>query len=331
MVDIEIGPNVLRERLAALTATDLSRLTGGQSSLTYAASVTVDGVERRVVVKVAPAGLEPVRNRDVLRQARIIDALHRAGAPVPEVLWQDGGDPPDVPPLFVMSLVEGTSFEPLFDPAPTDGSAEPATVVSERLRHATDVLASLHAVDPGAIELGEEPVVGIAHEIDRWVRSLQTVDQSAVAGWERVADTLHATAPTPMRPSVVHGDYRLGNTLARGGRVTAVIDWEIWSVGDPRTDLGWFLANADPRTYRRPSPYIGRLPDPTELADIYSERLGRAVDDLAWFRALACFKSVAIWALILKHNARRADPDPVATEIATVLPDLLARALDLVR
>ncbi len=55
-----------------------------------------------------------------------------------------------------------------------------------------------------------------------------------------------------MGPAVVHGDFRLGNLLAVDERITAVIDWEIWSVGDPRIDLGWFLVNADPETYRGP-------------------------------------------------------------------------------
>ncbi|WP_236595339.1 phosphotransferase, partial [Mycobacterium intracellulare] len=57
------------------------------------------------------------------------------------------------------------------------------------------------------------------------------------------------------QPGVVHGDFRLGNLLASGARINAVIDWEIWSIGDPRIDVGWFLINCDPDTYRRvPAP-----------------------------------------------------------------------------
>ena len=54
-----------------------------------------------------------------------------------------------------------------------------------------------------------------------------------------------------MVEGIVHGDFRLGNLLAAGARIAAVVDWEIWSVGDPRVDVGWFLLNADPATYRR--------------------------------------------------------------------------------
>jgi hypothetical protein len=109
--------------------------------------------------------------------------------------------------------------------------------------------------------------------------------------------------------------------LASGDTITAVIDWEIWTVGDPRVDLGWFLVNADPDTYRRPTRYAGALPSPSELAALYGD-----VPDLAWFKALACFKSTATWALIVKHNRRRPDPDPGVELVAADLPRLLDRA-----
>ena len=109
-----------------------------------------------------------------------------------------------------------------------------------------------------------------------------------------------------MGPSVVHGDFRLGNLLAVGERITAVIDWEIWSVGRPAHRLGWFLVNADPRPTR------GRHPTSTPCRraswSIYRTRSAR-VPDVEWFLALACFKSTATWALIVKHNRRRATPE----------------------
>jgi aminoglycoside phosphotransferase (APT) family kinase protein len=113
--------------------------------------------------------------------------------------------------------------------------------------------------------------------------------------------------------------------------VTAVIDWELWSVGDPRIDVGWFLANADPATYQRPTRYVGAVPALGELLDVYAGALVRDPTDTAWFQALACFKSTATWSLIVKHNRRRDEPDPDVEAMAAVLPHLLARADELVR
>jgi aminoglycoside phosphotransferase (APT) family kinase protein len=157
--------------------------------------------------------------------------------------------------------------------------------------------------------------------VARWRRLLGTVDAALAPGWQDVAAGLDATAPPALCGAVVHGDFRLGNLLASGVTVTAVIDWEIWSVGDPRVDVGWFLVNADPETYRRPTRYAGRLPTPAELAAVYGDAPG-----LAWFQALACFKSTATWSLIVKHNRRRPQPDAELEAMAAVLPHLLARA-----
>jgi aminoglycoside phosphotransferase (APT) family kinase protein len=316
-----LGLDDLRHRLAPIGADDVAPLTGGASSLTYSARVG----DQRVVVKVAPPGLPPVLNRDVLRQAQVIRALHGTAVPVPDVLWEDAGDPPDVPPLFVMSFLEGASLEPLFD---RDGE-DPDPVVAERMRDAALTLAALHAVNPASIGLGAEPVVGAQSEVDRWCRLLETVDPMLAPGWEAVAVALREREPVAMPAAVVHGDFRLGNLLSVGATVTAVIDWEIWTVGDPRIDLGWFLANADPATYQRATRYAGALPSSDELLDLYAAALGRDLGDVEWFEALACFKSTATWSLIVKHNRRRAEPDPDIEAMATILPDLLARATTL--
>jgi aminoglycoside phosphotransferase (APT) family kinase protein len=322
-VALEVDLAELAGRLTPLALEDLRPLTGGASSLTYTAVRTADG--ERVVVKMAPPGVPPVLNRDVLRQARLLRALRGSAVPVPEVLWDDVGDPPDVPPLFVMSYVEGASLEPLFD---RDGDeAEP--VVAERMRNAARTLAALHALDPATLGLAEEPVSTLTDEVDRWCRSLGTVDPELAPGWEGVAVALREHEQPAQPASVVHGDFRLGNLLASGAAVTAVVDWEIWSLADPRVDVGWFLVNADPNTYSRRTRYAGSLPSVDELTTIYRDALGRDVPHLDWFRALACFKSTATWSLIVKHNRRRTHPDPDVEAVAASLPHLLDRAREL--
>jgi aminoglycoside phosphotransferase (APT) family kinase protein len=323
----------LVSRLAPVGITDVRPLPGGASSLTFAA---MSG-DQRVVIKVAPAGVMPTRHRDVLRQASMIRALGPTVVPVPTVLWEDRGDPPDEPPLFVMSHLEGSSTEPLFDAdADADADADDdhddaageRDTMADRMLDAVQVMAELHRLEPSALGLDAEPITGPNQEIERWCRTLETVDEALVPGWREVAVALRSTAPAPMPAGVVHGDFRLGNLLASGGRVVGVIDWEIWTVGDPRIDVGWFLINADPRTYRRASRYAGATPAPSELAAAYVATRGCDVPDLDWFQAMACFKSAATWSLIVKHNRRRPDPDRGLEAMAAALPTLLARSVD---
>jgi aminoglycoside phosphotransferase (APT) family kinase protein len=311
----------LAGRLSSRDVSAVTSLQGGASSLTYVGRCA----DRPVVIKVAPPGVQPIAHRDVLRQARIIRTLAATSVPVPDVLFDDPGDPPDVPPLFVMSLVEGTASEPLFD----GDDCGPETVVAERFRNAAATMAQLHRVQPAAMGLGSEPVIGPSAEVERWCHTLETVDAALVPGWREVAAALESSAPPALPAAIVHGDFRLGNLLAVDERITGVIDWEIWSVGDPRVDAGWFLINCDPRTYRRAKRHVDATPSLSELATIHREELGHEVPQLDWFQALACFKSVATWSLIVKHNRRRRVPDPNPEAMAPTLPHLLSRAREL--
>ena len=130
----------LAVRLVQLGVSEAEPLSGGASSLTYR------GVRhgQPVVVKVAPPGLPPVLHRDVLRQARLLRWLAPTDVPVPEVLAEDPSRPPEVPPLFVMSLLPGDSIEPLYDlDGPVSGAPD-ATTMGARLAAAAAVMASLH-------------------------------------------------------------------------------------------------------------------------------------------------------------------------------------------
>lgn len=312
----ELDLDELHARLAGAGVTDVAPLSGGASSLTFGGDL--DG--RRVVIKVAPPGVEPVAHRDVLRQARILKALGTTSVPVPDVLREDPGDPPGTPPLYVMSQVDGDCVEPLFDGcASFEG-------VTDRYRNACRTMAALHRLSPTELGLGSEPVIDPVAEVHRWSDTLRTVDPALAPDWPKVRDALLACAPSAMTLAVVHGDFRLGNLLATGSRVNAVVDWEIWSIGDPRIDVGWFLINCDPDTYRRVPAPDGIAPPTADLAELYRRELGCEVSDLGWFTALACYKSVATWSLIVKHNRRRRSPRAELEAMAATLPQLLARA-----
>ncbi len=312
----------LTERLAPQHISELSPLAGGASSLTF---VGRRG-DQRVVIKVAPPGVPPVAHRDVLRQARIIRALGPTPVPVPQLLLENAGDPPGVPPLFVMSFLDGVSCEPLFDDS-NDGG--PEDIVGERFRNAALTLAQLHSLDPGTVGPAVESGAGPIDEVERWCHTLETVDPALAPGWRSVAAALRSSAPAALPSAIVHGDFRLGNLLADGNQITAVIDWEIWSIGDPRIDAGWFLINCDPQTYRRPTRYATAVPPLDELAATYRQAMRSEVPELDWFCALACFKSTATWSLIVKHNRRRSAPDSGLEAMTQVLPRLLRRAAEL--
>ena len=148
--------------------------------------------------------------------------------------------------------------------------------VRARFFDAVRVLAQLHAIVPAEVGLGDEPAVGLADEVDRWTRAFATLPPEMAGDYERAAKALRASMPAPLPPAVNHGDFRLGNTLCEGDRVNAVIDWEIWSVGDPRVDLSWLTYFTDDAGHPAVAPgTVAGTPAGREVVRAYEDALGR--------------------------------------------------------
>lgn len=293
------------------TVAELRRLPGGVSSLTYAAELSQpDRALRKVVLKVAPLGLEPVRNRDVLRQARILRLLGRQGVPVPEVLFEDAA----LPPLFAMEHVAGVSYEPRLDV-----TADPPTAGEVHLRAlaAARTLGLMQNLEPERLGVGDEPVTSVQDELGRWARLFETVEDDICPGHRELHARLAAAIPAPTAATLVHGDYRLANMLFDGPDLAAVIDWEIWSVGDPRADLAWLLMHTDPSHYfrrergARDTEAGSGMPRASVLLDAYRSVRAGHVGDLEWFLAYCHYKTASTIAVLVKRNRRLADPDPL--------------------
>lgn len=319
---------VLRGWAPGATVDAVEPLAGGTSSLTYVAVLSGVPVEyERVVLKVAPPGLEPVRNRDVLRQARLMQVLSGVhGVRVPKVLFCDKGAPPAVQPFVAMELVPGDCVEPVLVPRGTLSAGQ----VRSRALDAARMLAQLHRVDPKRTPLAMEPVVTLRAEIDRWTRAFTTVPEDLRTGHEAVAERLHATVPAAMMPVFTHGDYRLGNTLCDADSVNAVIDWEIWSLGDPRVDLTWLTFFTDEA--RHPASLSDEptgMPGRAELLDAYQEVRGEPLRDLAWFEALTKYKESAATALLIKRGRKADHLTDMHRRMLPALPVLLDEAMEL--
>jgi aminoglycoside phosphotransferase (APT) family kinase protein len=307
---------------------DFSPLKGGTSSLTFVVQLEVEGQQIQAVLKVAPPGLEPVRNRDVLRQARLQKALQRPGRPLaPDVLFSDPGEPPEVPPFMAMSFVPGECREPTLSDV-----ALPAELVRARFADAVQVLAALHAVVPSEIELGDEPAVELSAEVERWTRAFATLPADLQGDYERAAELLRATVPAALPPVVNHGDFRLGNTLCENERVNAVIDWEIWSVGDPRIDLAWMAYFVDDAGHPAVAPgWVAGTPARDELVSAYEQATGRAVPELDWFHALTRYKEAGLTGLLLKRAAKLNEPlIGSMSRMRPALPRLVQEAISIV-
>ena len=265
----------------------LQTLAGGHSGLTY----TVEVGERRYVVKAVPPAERPVGRNDMLRQARVLRALAGAPVPVPGVVMVDE----EQPAWFAMEFVDGAAVEPVLDEHDVPGE-----LAAARMVEAARVLRRLHDLDVAALPLGTPAPRDASAELAQWSRTMRAVPEELRPGSERLLRRLAEAVPAGLPPVLVHGDFRLGNILCRGEQAVAVVDWEIWSVGDPRTDLGWFLLFADHRNFPALGRPVAGLPAEPDLLAAYRDGAA-ALPAFAWFGALCRMKMAAV----MGHNLRR--------------------------
>ena len=307
---------------AGAMVTSVRRLAGGQSGLTYLARVE-HAPESRIVLKVAPPGLPALRNRDLVRQARVLQELGRTGVvPVPTVLFVDGETRTGATPLFATSFCSGECIEPNIDEV-LDPLPDPAMLIGRTL-DAARVLARLHTVEVSAEGVAADPPIGLGEEIDRWERALRTLPEDFAPDWRSCADRLRSSVPDAVPPSLTHGDFRLGNLLCEGARVAAVIDWEIWAHSDPRLDLAWFLLNLSPQHPAAVRCFA--LPTIDVVVSAYERAGGPPATELPWFTALALMKATATTGLLAKHALRRGEQDGWGIRMIPALAGMVADA-----
>jgi aminoglycoside phosphotransferase (APT) family kinase protein len=272
-----------------LTATMFA---GGRSNLTYAVT---DGAQRWVLRR-PPLGHVLPTAHDMSREYKVLDALHRAGYPVPAPirLCTD----PDVigAPFYLMEHVDGRIYREVETLEALGPDAMHALILS-----LVDNLADLHALDYQAIGLGDfgHPEGFNARQVRRWKKQLDASRTREISGIEELHARLAVDIPEGAA-SVVHGDYRLDNVLIGPDRaINAVLDWEMSTLGDPLSDLALMLVYARrPMLTRDGNPYpsidVPGHPRLDEMSDQYAKRSGRDVSDLHWYVGFATFKLAVI-------------------------------------
>jgi aminoglycoside phosphotransferase (APT) family kinase protein len=299
----------LDERGLGSGAIEVTRIgEGGGSNFTFLLA-REDG--SRYVLRRPPRPPLPPSAHDMVREAGLQLALREAGfTRLPMIVAVCDDESVLGVPFYVMEWLDGLVVT----------EALPAGLEPEEARRAlghelVDALVEIHAADVSHPALAAFARPGSYNE--RQVRRFaqlweinKTRDLSRVV---EVGDWLAAHVPEPLPPTVVHGDYRLGNTMVaveEPSRVVAVLDWEMGAIGDARADVGYLLATyAEPAGPPNPlgtSPVTAQpgFPSKAELVERYSSRSGRDVEPLAWFEALALWKAAVFCEAIYGRYVR---------------------------
>ena len=276
-------------------------IAGGRSNLTY--SVT-DSTGARWVLRRPPLGHVLATAHDMGREHRIIAALAATAVPVPPVIGLSPDDAVNGAPFYVMAFVDGPILR---------NRAAALTLPIEARARATDsmvdVLAAIHAVDVDAVGLGE---LGrrdgyIERQLKRWQGQWEKTKTRELPVIDAVQDRLAASVPVQGPAAIVHGDYRLDNCILDGdGRIRAVLDWELCTLGDPLADVGQLCMY-----WTEPGDTLVAAPDAPTTAEGFGTRAdllarygavsGRDLSEIDYYVAFGFWKLACICEGVLKR------------------------------
>jgi aminoglycoside phosphotransferase (APT) family kinase protein len=275
-----------------------SLIAGGRSNLTFE---VLDRVGERFVLRRPPLGHVLATAHDMRREHRLISAVGTTSVPVPRALGLCTDVDVTGAPFYVMSFVEGVVL---------DVPQKAALLPVDRRRSAAfdliDVLAELHLLDIDAIGLGDlaKRTGYVERQLRRWSTQWNDSKTRELPAIEEVETRLRAEMPVQQAVAVAHGDYRFGNCLTdpAAGRIAAVLDWELCTLGDPLADVGYLRVYwADP--VEGGSLSAGRHNDPTgaggfpsydELVDRYATRTGFDLAGIEYYVAFSSWRLAVI-------------------------------------
>jgi aminoglycoside phosphotransferase (APT) family kinase protein len=311
---------------------EFERIGEGHSNITYLVRRGGD----RFVLRRPPRGPLPPSAHDVLREWRILDAIKDTPARSPRTLLACADESVIGAPFYVMEYVEGAVITGEI-PGPLDTPEEHRRMGLDLV----DALAEVHAVDWRAcgLESFGKPTGYLERQVKRFTGLWEYNKTREVPRVQEMRDWLADNMPDSQEATIVHGDYRLGNTMVAHdppARLIAIFDWELSTIGDPLADLGYmtvtWIQPGDPADtmFSSLSAVTRRdgFPSREELIAHYEERTGRSMWALSWYQALALWKAAVFMEGNYKRSLAGTTDDPFLKMFDEGVPALAEAAYE---
>src|ERR1700761_9316394 len=305
-------------------------LSGGTQNVIY----KINRGEEGCVLRMPPPDAPPDRDKGILREWRIIEALD--GTEVPHTAAV--GVCPDASvlgrPFYLMGFVDGWSPMELTDrkwPEPFGTDLAARQGLAYQLAEGIALLSKVDWKAKGLQDLGR-PDGFHERQVDRWTGFFERIKGREIDGLDVATEWLRTHKPLDFIPGLMHGDYQFANVMYKKGapaQLAAIVDWEMGTVGDPKLDLGWMVQSwpVDDEAADSEMSYVDMrgMPSRDEVVAHYAEVSGRQVDDLDYYLVLANWKL----AIVLEQGFQRAGDDEKLLAYGPVITQLMRSAANL--
>lgn len=303
---------------------------GGAANLTY----LLDFGDVEYVLRRPPLGPLAPSAHDMGREWSVLSVLYRAFPLAPRALLYCADPQVIGAPFFIMERRRGVVVRRTIPPHYAAMPDAPRRMSMALI----DALADFHAVDYGALGLQDlgKPTGFVERQIEGWYRRWNAAKVADLPAMDTVYHWLQANQPATGSASLVHNDYKLDNAMLAfddPGRIVAVFDWDMCTLGDPLNDLGALLAYwsdpDDPPELRAMAmmPDTGGFLRRSECVQRYAERSGRDVSAIAFYHTLGLFRLTVIIAQIFIRYVRGQTQDQRFAAFGAQIPVLAHAAL----
>jgi aminoglycoside phosphotransferase (APT) family kinase protein len=305
-------------------------LSGGTQNVIY----ELRREDLRCVLRMPPPGAPPDRDKGILREWRIIEALNGTEVPHTEAVGVCEDASVLGRPFYLMGFVDGWSPMDTWGkwPEPFNSDLTTRPALAYQLAEGIALLSKVDWKAKGLHDLGR-PDGFHDRQVDRWTTFFERIKGRELDGFDVAADWLRAHKPLDFIPGLMHGDYQFANVMYHHGapaQLAAIVDWEMGTVGDPKLDLAWMLLNwpedtSAPAAAEASYVDLQGMPSRNQVLDHYVAVSGRQVDDLDYYLILANWKL----GVVLEQGFQRAGDDEKLQSFGLVVPELIRSAAQL--